>query len=270
MCIVEGQEARAPHFHPCHSYSSTLHPSKVFYHSATLEWTRRRFGSYYSNSFGIHHDDEGCGRRQSIASILLNSNPIPQVVALGFFLSPWYNYSEHVHIVYCTFATASTSISIHDAFAIQDSTVWGSTPKLARMAWGWWRWLICKSLKICSLKFICLSSIFLEVSTFIYFLVHGKNYLHFFGLQILLFYTNRKVFSRLKKKGGNFFFSVLVLSDKRLCAHNHSLIERNQKVSITQSGCRLGGPGWTKRVEEAKPGWSTFEGGTAGWPQLLG
>ena len=88
MCDVEGQEARAPHFHPCHSFSSTLHLPKVSHHRAVLKWTCIRFGSHFSNSFGVHHEDEGYGCCRSIASILLMSNLIPQVVALGFFLSP--------------------------------------------------------------------------------------------------------------------------------------------------------------------------------------
>jgi hypothetical protein len=105
MCSVEGQEARAPHLHTCHSYSSTLHPSQLPHHCATSEWSCSKLDSYFSYPFGVHHKYEGCGCCRSIASILLMSNPIPQVVASDFFLSLGHNNCQHVHNVHCTFAT---------------------------------------------------------------------------------------------------------------------------------------------------------------------
>jgi hypothetical protein len=41
---------------------------------------RLGLGSHFSNSFGVHHSYEGCGRCQSIVCVLFLPNSIPQVV----------------------------------------------------------------------------------------------------------------------------------------------------------------------------------------------
>ena len=58
---------------------------------------------YITYAFGVYNVHEGGGCGQSIESLLLISNPIIQMLALGFLLSNGYNICQHVCVSFSNF-----------------------------------------------------------------------------------------------------------------------------------------------------------------------